>query len=212
MPAYAGVPVTYPGGGDTMTFVRGYEDESRTPPDIDWASLARLEGTIVCYAGAQQLPRMLDALHGQRLARRTIRRPSSTTARSPTRRPCPARSWSCSSDVTRAPAARAGHLVVGRVVGLRDHLRWFDARPLFGKRVLVTRPREQAAELVDRLTALGAEAIEAPMIRIVPPDDPDPLLRAAAQRERFDWIVFTSANAVEAFMTRCSTALATCGR
>ena len=68
VPAYAGVPVTYPGGGDTITLVRGYEDESRTPPDIDWASLARLDGTVVCYAGAQQLPRILDALHRQRLA------------------------------------------------------------------------------------------------------------------------------------------------
>src|SRR4030095_3309557 len=62
VPAYAGVPVTYPGGGDTITLVRGYEDESRTPPDIDWASLARLEGTIVCYAGPQQLLRRLDSL------------------------------------------------------------------------------------------------------------------------------------------------------
>ena len=95
----------------------------------------------------------------------------------------------------------AAILVVGRVVGLREHLRWFDARPLFGKRVLVTRPRDQAAELVDRLTALGAEAIEAPMIRIAPPEDPDPLLRAAASVDTFDWIVFTSANAVDAFMT-----------
>ena len=50
------------GGGDTITLVRGYEDESRTPPDIDWASLAKLEGTVVCYAGAQQLPRVLDAI------------------------------------------------------------------------------------------------------------------------------------------------------
>ena len=62
VPAYAGVPVTYPGGGDTITLVRGYEDESRTLPDVDWASLARLDGTIVCYAGAQQLPRILEAL------------------------------------------------------------------------------------------------------------------------------------------------------
>jgi len=91
--------------------------------------------------------------------------------------------------------------VVGRVVGFRDHLRWFDARPLFGKRVLVTRPRDQAAEMVDRLTVMGAEAIEAPMIRIMPPHDPDPLLRAAANASAFDWIVFTSANAVESFMT-----------
>ena len=91
--------------------------------------------------------------------------------------------------------------MVGRVVGFRDHLRWFDARPLFGTRVLVTRPRDQAAEMVDRLTVLGAESIEAPMIRIVPPHDPDPLLRAAASAGAFDWIVFTSANAVESFMT-----------
>ena len=67
--------------------------------------------------------------------------------------------------------------------------------------VLVTRPRDQAAEMVDRLTVLGAEAIEAPMIRIMPPHDPDPLLRAAANASAFDWIVFTSANAVESFMT-----------
>ena len=62
VPAYAGVPVSYPGGGDTITLVRGFEDESRTPPDIDWAGLVRLDGTVVCYAGAQQLPLILDSL------------------------------------------------------------------------------------------------------------------------------------------------------
>src|SRR5262245_45891060 len=61
VPAYAGVPVSYPGGGDTITLVRGCEDESRTSPDVDWASLARLDGSVVCYAGAQQLTRMLEA-------------------------------------------------------------------------------------------------------------------------------------------------------
>ncbi len=92
-------------------------------------------------------------------------------------------------------------LIVGRVVGFREHLRWFDARPLFGTRVLVTRPRDQAAELVVRLEALGAQSVEAPMIRIAPPDDPGPLLDAAGDPGAFDWIVFTSANAVESFMT-----------
>jgi uroporphyrinogen III methyltransferase/synthase len=200
VPAYAGVPVTYPGGGDTITLVRGYEDESRTPPDIDWASLARLEGTIVCYAGAQQLPRMLDAMqangwpgddqavivyNGTLTSQETV---SGTLLELLDR-------------VTEHPRRGPAILVVGRVVGFRDHLRWFDARPLFGKRVLVTRPRDQAAEMVDRLTVMGAEAIEAPMIRIAPPHDPDPLLRAAASASSFDWIVFTSANAVESFMT-----------
>ena len=194
------MPVTYPGGGDTITLVRGYEDESRTPPDIDWASLARLEGTIVCYAGAQQLPRMLDAMqangwpgddqavivyNGTLASQETV---AGTLAE-------------LLDQVREHPRRGPAILVVGRVVGFRDHLRWFDARPLFGTRVLVTRPRDQAAEMVDRLTVLGAEAIEAPMIRIMPPHDPDPLLRAAANAGSFDWIVFTSANAVESFMT-----------
>jgi uroporphyrinogen III methyltransferase/synthase len=97
---------------------------------------------------------------------------------------------------------RPAVLVVGRVAGLRQHLRWFDARPLFGKRVLVTRPREQAAELIDRLEAMGAEPIEAPMIRIVPPEDYGPLDEACANASQYDWIVFSSVNAVDAFMER----------
>lgn len=199
VPAYAGVPLTYPGGGDTITLVRGYEDERRTPPDIDWASLAKVGGTVVCYAGAQQLPRILDALaangwpadgqaiivyDGTMTAQQTL---SGTVAELLAR-------------MREQPRKEPAILIVGAVVGFREHLRWFDSRPLFGRRVLVTRPREQAADLADRLAALGAEPIEAPMIRIAPPLDPGPLRNAAAHAADFDWIVFTSANAVEAFM------------
>ena len=200
VPAYAGVPVTYPGGGDTITLVRGFEDESRTVPDIDWASLSRLGGTVVCYAGAHQLPRLLEALIGngwpsdsQAVIVYNGTLPSQRTVSGPVKE--------LLETVKEAHRREPAILVVGRVAGLRDHLRWYDSRPLFGKRILVTRPREQAAELVDLLSALGAESIEAPMIRMAPPDDPDPLLDAAARPETFDWIVFTSANAVEAFMT-----------
>ena len=200
VPAYAGVPIGYPGGGDTITLVRGYEDESRTLPQIDWASLARLEGTVVCYAGAQQLPRILEALiangwpaDGQAVVTYNGTLPSQETIEGGIGELLEL----TKQNPRRAPAI----LVVGRVVGFREHLRWYDARPLFGRRVLVTRPREQAAELVDRLTALGADAIEAPMIRIAPPDDPSPLQQAAEDPGAFDWIVFTSANAVGSFMT-----------
>jgi uroporphyrinogen III methyltransferase/synthase len=90
------------------------------------------------------------------------------------------------------------------VVALREHLRWFDERPLFGKRVLVTRPREQAAELVERLESAGADTVEAPMIRMEPPDDYGPLDEACARAGTFDWIIFSSAVAVDAFIDRCS--------
>ncbi len=199
VPAYAGVPITYPGGGDTLTMVRGYEDESRTVPDVDWASVARLDGTLVCYAGAQQLPLILDALISNGWA-------ADTSAMIIWNGTHTSQASACGTlaalveELHDRPRRLPAVLVVGRVVGFRDHLRWFDARPLFGKRVLVTRPREQAAELCDALAALGAEAIEAPMIRIVPPEDPEPLREAVARAGDFDWIVFTSGNAVQAFL------------
>ncbi len=201
IPSYSGVPITYPGGGDTVTLVRGHEDESQTAPQIDWASLARLEGTVICYAGAKQLTAILEALlthgrtptepavviyegtlPGQQTVEGTLEELAELTALSRPRRPA--------------------ILVVGKVAALRQHLRWFDDRPLFGRRVVVTRPREDAPDLVDRLAALGAEAVEAPMIRIAPPEDWAPLDGAVDDVGTYDWVVFTSVNAVDHFMQR----------
>jgi uroporphyrinogen III methyltransferase/synthase len=199
VPAYAGVPVTYPGGGDTVTLVRGYEDESRIPPNVDWSVLARLGGTVVCYAGGQQLPRMLEALISNGW-------PPDDQAVAVYNGTLPTQETLCGTltellgAVRQNPRRTPAILVVGRVAGFREHLRWYDSRPLSGRRILVTRPREQAADLVEQLEALGAEAIEAPMIRIAPPEDPTPLAEAAVQPDAFDWIVFTSPNAVDAFM------------
>jgi uroporphyrinogen III methyltransferase/synthase len=201
MPSYAGIPVTYPAGGDTLTFVRGHEDEGKGRTTIDWSSLARLDGTIVCYAGPQQLPTIVNALlsHGRSAADSAAVIYDGTLPTQQTR-------VGTLEEIARQARAsddrRPAMLVVGRVVALREHLRWFDARPLFGKRILVTRPREQAIDLIDRLEAAGAEAIEAPMIRIVPPEDYGPLDDACAQARTFNWIVFSSANAVDAFMQR----------
>ena len=197
--AYAGVPVSYPGAGDTITLLRGYEDESRAAPDIDWASLARLDGTVVCYASAQQLPHILESLRANGW-------PADTQAvliyngTLPDQETVSGTIAELLERLGQHPRRKPATLVVGRVVGFREHLRWFDARPLFGRRVLVTRPREQAADLVDRLTALGADTVEAPVIRIAPPEDRGPLLQAASAPDAFDWIVFTSVNAIDAFM------------
>lgn len=201
MPAYAGVPITYPGGGDTLTFIRGHEDEGKTRISVDWESLARLDGTLVCYAGPEQLSHVLSSLlsHG--------RRPEDSAAivyngTLPTQETTIGSIEELARGARESPDRRPAMLVVGRVTALREHLRWFDARPLFGKRVLITRPREQAGELIERLEAAGAEAIEAPLIRILPPDDFGPLDEACRRAGSFHWIIFASANAVDAFLDR----------
>jgi uroporphyrinogen III methyltransferase/synthase len=200
-PAYAGIPLTYPGGGDTLVLIRGQEREPRDLAKIDWQALGRLEGTLVAFAAPKQLASITGALlahgrpgeesaaiirHGTLLSQRT----ETGTLRE------------LADRLNDTPGSVPGLLVVGSVVGLRDHLRWFDERPLFGRRVLVTRSREQAGELVDLLEAQGAEAVEAPLIDIVPPEDYGPLDAACERAGAFDWIVFTSANGASSFMDR----------
>src|SRR5215470_17949156 len=202
-PAYAGVPITYFGGGDTFTLIRGYEDEGKAERDIevDWHSVAALDGTLVCYAGPQQLPQIVHALisHG-----RSPDEPAAVInyGTLPTQETIDGTLGALAERMHKDAPRQAAVLIVGRVAALRAHLRWYDERPLFGKRVLVTRPRGQAAELVDELESMGAEVIEAPMMRIEPPDDYGPLDDACANAGRFEWIVFSSTNAVDAFMER----------
>ena len=197
-PAYAGIPVTYPEAGNVLTIVRGHENESDTAPDIDWTRLAGSAGTIVCYAGARQIRAMSQALMANG------RSPDETAAlvynaTLPSQRTVEGTLGTIAALADPQPPAL---LVVGRVVGLRAHLRWFDSRPLSGRRIVVTRSREQAGELIDMLEERGAEAIPAHAIRITAPEDPAPLDEACRNAGSFDWIVFASANAVDYFMQR----------
>jgi uroporphyrinogen III methyltransferase / synthase len=198
VPAYAGVPITYPGAGDVVTFVRGHEAETDAAPKVDWQRLAGVDGTLVCYAGARQIGAIIHALvsNGRPPEETVALIYGGATPRQETI------TGTLGDIAARARAHDPAMLVVGRVAGLREHLRWFDDRPLFGRRIVVTRSREQAGELVEMLEERGAEAIQAPTIRIAEPDDPDALDRAALQAGTYDWIVFTSANGVEWFMTR----------
>jgi uroporphyrinogen III methyltransferase/synthase len=197
-PAYAGVPVTYPDAGDVLTFVRGIESESDTPPRVDWARLAGIDGTLVCYAGAKQIGAITRSLvdHGRASEEACALVYCGTT-------PSQVTIEGTLADIAgQARANEAATLIVGRVAGLRAHLRWYDERPLFGRRIVVTRSTEQASELVEMLEDRGAEAIQAPTIRIAPPEDTEALDRACAMAATYDWIVFTSANAVDFFMRR----------
>ncbi|MEO5896292.1 MAG: uroporphyrinogen-III C-methyltransferase [Vicinamibacterales bacterium] len=191
--AYSGIPVTYPGAGDVVTFVRGHEEETDAAPDVDWARLAGLGGTVVCYAGPRQVGAIASALlaHGMSADESAALVYDATT---------PSQRTMTGPLGTIASQAREGVpslMIVGRVAGLREHLRWFDNRPLFGRRIVVTRSREQAGELIEMLEERGAIAITAPTIRIAPPHDDAALREACATVSTFDWIVFTSANAVD---------------
>ena len=200
VPGYAGVPVTYPGGGETLTLVRGNEDESQSPPQVDWASLVQLQGTIVCYAGSRQLGAMLTALAANGAGEQPAAVIFDGTL--PSQRTWQGTVAELGARVKESPPRESSMLVVGRVTALREHLRWFDERPLFGRRILVTRPREDAPELSDLLAGLGAAAIEAPMTRILPADDYAPLDETIARLDAFDWILFASSTAVDHFMQR----------
>jgi uroporphyrinogen III methyltransferase/synthase len=197
-PAYSGIPVTYPGAGDVLALVRGHEGESDTAPPVDWSRLAGIEGTLVCYAGAHQIADAAQALvqHG---------RPPDEAAALIYDATLPSQR-TVEGTLATIGAQAEGHgaalFVVGAVAGLRAHLRWFDDRPLSGRRIVVTRSREQATELIEMLEERGAEAIAAHALRIAPPEDPGALDAACAQAGSYDWIVFASANAVDHFMTR----------
>ena len=196
--AYAGIPLTYPGADDVVIFVRGHEGESEEAPDVNWNGLASVGGTIVCYAGARQIGAISRALvaHG-----RAEDEPAALVycATTPSQQTVTGTLGTIASDaLIDMPAL----FVIGRVAALREHLRWFDDRPLFGRRIVVTRSREQAGELVDMLQERGAEAIPAPTIRIMAPEDSGPLDQAIAEASTFDWIIFSSANAVDHFMSR----------
>jgi uroporphyrinogen III methyltransferase / synthase len=199
VPTYAGIPVTYPGAGDAVTFIRGYEDGTSTPPKIDWASLARLDGSIVCYAGPEQIASIAGALlaAGRSPEDWLALIHDGTLPHQQTRQ---LTLGALAASVKQVPLEGPAVLVIGPVAGLRDHLRWFDARPLFGKRILVTRSREQAGELIERLEELGAQTIEAPSIRIEAIQQTEGLEDACAKAAAFDWIVFTSVNGVDHFM------------
>ena len=192
VPAYAGVPVTYRGLSTSFTVVTGHEDPWAAT-ETDWDAVARVGGTIVILMGVATRGAIADRLMAGGLAPDTpvaaVRwgtRPEQRTVRT---------TLGLLGAVELEPPVT---LVVGAVAAL--DLRWFEARPLFGRRIVVTRAREQASELVDRLHSLGAETVELPAIVIGDPEDGGAALRGAALRVgHYDWVIFTSANAVSRF-------------
>ena len=179
--------------------------DETVPPALPWDALARQGGTLVFLMGMRQMAAIMAALTAHGLAADTPAAAiqSGTTGAQAT---VVATAGTLAARVRAAGLEAPGVVVVGSVVTLRERIAWFEERPLFGRRVVVTRPRAQAGALADLLEAEGAEVIPFPTIAIAPPSDPVPLERAVAAAGGYDWIVFTSANGVEAFFARFAAA------
>jgi uroporphyrinogen III methyltransferase/synthase len=201
VPAYAGIPVTHRRYTTLVTFITGHEDPTKEASTIPWTALGQNPGTLVFLMGVKNLEencrRLVDAgraaatpaaviQSGTTLAQRTVVGTLATIA------------LRAQEAGIKPPAV----LVVGGVVELAETLRWWENRPLWGKTALVTRSRDQASRLVDLLNAAGARCLEVPTIEIRPPADFAALDAALQHLSRYEWVIFTSANGVRAFMDR----------
>src|SRR6184192_3029268 len=197
-PAFAGIPVTHRAHNSHVTFFTGHEDPAKTESAIDYAALAKLGGTQVMLMGVERLGSITSEMlkHGVRgdLPVALVR--WATTGQQETL--TGTLGDIAQKAVTNAFAAPAV-AVFGEVVTLRDKLNWYEKRPLLGKRIVVTRTRKQASVLSSKLRSLGADIIELPTIRIGPPIDLREFAELVQDAHMYDWIVFTSANGVEAF-------------
>jgi uroporphyrinogen III methyltransferase/synthase len=198
-PAYAGIPVTHRECASTVTFVTGHEDPSKSESSIDWAHLARLHGTKVFLMGVERLREIAQRLmdEGAEAATPVALVRWGTTGRQESLEGTLA---TIADLVEKRGFAAPAITVVGDVVRLRRDLNWFEALPLFGQRVVVTRTRKQAGALTAKLARLGADVLEIPTIRIMPrPLGKAELAKLAELSRHFDWLVFASPNAVELF-------------
>jgi uroporphyrinogen III methyltransferase/synthase len=199
--AYAGIPLTHRKLAATLAFVTGHEDPHKEVSNIDWESLSRGIGTLVFFMGVKNLPDITQKLiaHGKSPDTPVALIRWGTT---PSQQTVTGTLDDIAERVKKAALKAPAIIVVGDVVQLRENLKWFETRPLLGKRIVVTRAREQASDLVKQLADLGAECLQYPTIKVIPAADTGPLSDAISSLCAYDWIVFTSVNGVKLFFER----------
>lgn len=197
-PAYAGIPVTHRDHTSFVSFITGHEDPTKEDTSMQWDVFARSNATLVFLMGVKNLENIVNNLvkNGK---------PSDTPVAlvrwgtTPKQQTVTGTLETIVDRVREAKLKSPSIIIIGHVVSLRDELAWFDNRPLFGKRIVVTRARSQASDLVSKLSRLGASCIEIPTIEISPPPDITPLRESIENLGRYDWLVFTSVNGVKFF-------------
>jgi uroporphyrinogen III methyltransferase/synthase len=197
-PTYAGIPVTHRDHCTQLTIFTGHEDPTKGFSSIDFAQLAKAPGTKVFVMGVSRLREITAAFIANGADPQT---PIALTrwATTPAQTTIEGTLATIADIADQANFSSPAVAVIGGVVTERKRLNWFEKRPLFGKRIVVTRTREQAGELSKSLRDLGADVIELPTIRIEHPDDHLGFAEMVASAHEYDWIVFTSPNGVERF-------------
>ncbi len=199
VPAYAGIPLTHRDFNSSIALITGHEDPSKGGSKIEWKGLSTCIENLIFFMGAKNLSNIVKKLI------ENGRKPDTPIAvirwgTTPLQETIVGRL----NDITekakniKPPAI----IVVGKVVALRKKLNWFEKKPLFGKRILITRPRGQAESFVELLEKEGAIVIQFPTIETVPPDSWDALDNAINRLDIYQWLIFTSANGVRFFIER----------
>jgi uroporphyrinogen III methyltransferase/synthase len=193
--AYAGIPVTHRDDASAVAFVTGHEDPEKEESGLDWEALARFPGTLVFYMGVK---RLVDNAAALIEGGRDADEPAAAVERGTMdgQRTVVATLGTLAEAVEREAVKAPALIVVGPVVERREALAWLERRPLFGKRVVVTRARAQASGLAKRLRGLGAEVVELPAIRIEPRIESDEVRKAVERIGDYALIVLTSPNGV----------------
>ena len=195
--AYAGIPVTHRGLGTSVTFVTGHEDPGKPTTQTNWNALAKAGGTIVLYMGVKTLQAISEALISGGMAAEMPAAAVQWGTRSK-QRTITATLGTIADKAANAGIAAPAVVIIGWPVILRDEITWFETRPLFGRRIVVTRAAQQSSTLSDRLRELGADVIEMPAMRIARLDL-SPLRDEMKRLDEYQWIIFTSQNAVKIF-------------
>ena len=198
--AYAGIPATQRAIATSVSFITGHEDPTKNDSQLDWHAISHMHGTLVFYMGVKNLNYIVtQLLHYGRSAETPVALIRYGTI--PEQKTVTGTLANIVEKINAAALLPPALIVVGEVVTLRDELNWFETKPLFGKRIVVTRSRSQASDLVLKLESLGAHVIAFPTIETVPPANVEPLNRAIQDLNRYAWIVFTSVNGVDSFMS-----------
>jgi len=200
-PAYAGIPVTHRDYTTQFMVFTGHEDPTKPESTLDYAQIASAPGTKIMLMGVERLETVTGELvkHGAKPETPVALVRWGTTGQ---QRTISGRLDDIAGIAKKTEFKAPAVCVIGDVVKLREKLSWFEKRPLFGNRIIVTRTRKQAGALSSQLQELGADVLELPTIRIEPPKDPKELAEAVVYAHTYDWIVFTSPNGVDAFFEK----------